>query len=122
MNWYERMNKTIDYIEDNLSGYIDFEKISSIMCQSAVSFQRTFSIVTDISVFEYIRRRRITLAAFELQKSKVKVIDIAIKYGYESPEAFARAFKEIHGISPTIARKEGVQLKTIPSHHFSTNT
>lgn len=69
MNWYEGMNDTIDYIEDNLTGKIDFEKISSIICQSAVSFQRTFSIVADISVFEYIRRRRTTLAAFKLQNS-----------------------------------------------------
>lgn len=108
----------ISYIEDNLTGYIDLEKVSSIICQSAVSFQRTFSIVTDISIFEYIRRRRITLAAFELLNSKDKVIDIALKYGYESPESFARAFKEIHGISPTTARKEGVQLKSFPRITF----
>lgn len=118
MNWYERMNMVIDYIEDNLTENIDFEKISSIICQSSVSFQRTFSIVTDISVFEYIRRRRITLAAFELQNSNNKVIDIAMKYGYDSPEAFARAFKAIHGVSPVAARKEGVPLKTFPRITF----
>lgn len=118
MSWYERMNKAIGYIEDNLTEYIDFEKVSEIICQSAISFQRTFSIVTDISVFEYIRRRRMTMAAFELQNSKAKVIDIALKYGYESPEAFTRAFKEIHGISPTIARREGVRLKSFPRITF----
>lgn len=118
MNWYERMNKAINYIEENLSDQIDFDIISKIMCQSAVNFQRTFSIVTDITVNEYIRRRRMTLAAFEMQNSKVKVIDVAMKYGYESPEAFARAFKEIHGISPMTARKEGVQLKSYPRLTF----
>ena len=118
MNWYERMNKAIDYIEVNLAGQIDFDRISKIMCQSAVNFQRTFSIVTDITVNEYIRRRRMTLAAFEMQNSKVKVIDIAMKYGYESPEAFTRAFKEIHGISPMTARKEGIQLKSYPRLTF----
>ena len=65
MNWYERMNKAVDYIEENLYGDIDFDKISKIVCQSTVNFQRTFSIVTDISVFEYIRRRKMTLAAFD---------------------------------------------------------
>lgn len=118
MNWYERMNKAIDYIEVNLGGQIDFDRISKIMCQSAVNFQRTFSIVTDITVNEYIRRRRMTLAAFEMQNSKVKVIDIAMKYGYESPESFTRAFKEIHGISPMTARKEGIQLKSYPRITF----
>lgn len=118
MNWYERMNKAIDYIEENLCGQIDYDKIAKIMCQSTVNFQRMFSIVTDITVNEYIRRRRMTLAAFEMQNSKVKVIDAALKYGYESPEAFARAFKEIHGISPMVARKEGMQLKSYPRLTF----
>lgn len=118
MNWHERMNQAINYIEDNLLESIDFEKISSIVGQSAINFQRTFSIVTNISIYEYIRRRRITLATFELQNSHSRVIDIALKYGYESPEAFARAFKEIHGVSPSAARKEGIELKSFPRITF----
>lgn len=118
MNWHERMNQAINYIEDNLLGNIDFEKISSIVGQSAINFQRTFSIVTNISVYEYIRRRRITLATFELQNSNSKVIDVALKYGYESPEAFARAFKEINGVSPSAARKEGIELRSFPRITF----
>lgn len=118
MNWHERLNTSIDYIEDNLCADIDFGIVSKIMCQSVVNFQRTFSIVTDISIFEYIRRRRMTLAAFEMQNTNIKVIDIALKYGYESPEAFTRAFSEIHGVSPTIARKEGKQLKAFPRITF----
>lgn len=118
MTWYERMNKAVDYIEENLCSDIDFEKISKIVCQSPVNFQRTFSIVTDISIIEYIRRRRMTLAAFDLQNSNEKVIDVALKYGYESPEAFARAFKETHGATPSNARKYGLPLKAFPRITF----
>lgn len=118
MNWYEQMNKAIEYIEDNLCGSIDFGDIAKIICQSPANFQRTFSIVTGISIFEYIRRRRMTLAAFDMQNSNNKVIDIAMKFGYESPEAFTRSFKEIHGVSPTAARKEGIELKTFPRITF----
>lgn len=116
--WHERLNKAIDYIEENLNGSIDFDVVAKIMCQSIINFQRTFSIITDFSIHDYIRRRRLTLAAFELQNSKEKVINIAMKYGYESPEAFTRAFKEVHGISPSIARKEGKELKTFPRITF----
>ncbi len=118
MTWYERMNEAVNYIEKNLCGDIDFDIVSRIMCQPSVSFQRTFSIITDISIFEYIRRRKMTLAAFDMQNSNHKVIDIAMKYGYESPEAFTRAFKEIHGVSPLIARKQGLPLKAFPRITF----
>ncbi|MDR2931480.1 MAG: AraC family transcriptional regulator [Oscillospiraceae bacterium] len=118
MSWYERMNRAMDYIESRLSGNMEFVEIARIMGQSAVNFQRTFSIVTGMSVFEYIRRRRMTLAAFDLQNGASKVIDLAIKYAYESPEAFTRAFKEIHGVSPTMARAQGVALRSFPRMTF----
>ena len=118
MNWYERINEAFDYIEDHLDSNIDLDKVANIMCQSTVSFQRTFSIFMNISIYEYIRRRRMTLAAIELQTNSIKVIDLALKYGYESPESFTRAFKEIHGISPSAARKKGVQLKLFPRITF----
>lgn len=118
MNWYERINEAFDYIEEHLDSSIDLDRIANIMCQSTVSFQRTFSIFMNISIYEYIRRRRMTLAAIELQKNSVKVIDTAMKYGYESPESFTRAFKEIHGISPSAARKKGVQLNLFPRITF----
>jgi len=118
MNWYERMNMAIDYIEDNLCSDIDFEQIAKIVGQSPVNFQRTFSTVTDLSVFEYIRRRKMTLAAFDLQNSNDKVIDIAYQYGYESPEAFARVFKETHGASPSDVRKYSLPLKAFPRITF----
>lgn len=118
MNWYEQINEAFGYIEDHLESNIDLDKIANIMCQSTVSFQRTFSIFMNISIFEYIRRRRMTLAAIELQTNSIKVIDLALKYGYESPESFTRAFKEIHGISPSAARKKGVQLNLFPRITF----
>ncbi len=118
MSWHERMNLAVDYIENNLCANIDMEHISKITYQSVTSFQRTFSIITEMPVSEYIRRRRMSLAAFEFQNSGVKVIDISLKYGYDSPEAFARAFKEIYGISPSVARKEGMPLKTFPRISF----
>lgn len=118
LNWYERINEAFDYIENHLDSTIDLDKVASIMCQSTVSFQRTFSIFMNISIYEYIRKRRMTLAAIELQTNSIKVIDVALKYGYESPESFTRAFKEIHGISPSAARKKGVQLNLFPRITF----
>ncbi len=114
MRWDEQINQAIDYIEENLDRSIDLEKIASIMGQSITSFQRTFSVIMNISLNDYIRRRRMTLAAIALRNSSAKVIDIALKYGYESPEAFARAFKELHGISPSVARKNFAQLNLFP--------
>lgn len=118
MSWYERMNCAVDYIESNLCNDIDLETIAKITCQSTTSFQRTFSIVTEMPVSEYIRRRRMSLAAVELQNHCAKVIDTALKYGYDSPEAFARAFKEIYGISPSAARKTDITLRIFPRLSF----
>lgn len=118
MNWYERINEAFDYIEEHLDSIIDLDKVANIMCQSKVSFQRTFSIFMNMTICEYIRRRRMTLAAIELQTNSIKVIDVALKYGYESPESFTRAFKEIHGISPSAARKKGVQFNLFPRITF----
>jgi AraC-type DNA-binding domain-containing proteins len=118
LNWYERINEAFDYIEEHLDSNIDLDKVANIMCQSTVSFQRTFSIFMNISIYEYIRRRRMTLAAIELQTNSIKVIDVALKYGYESPESFTRAFKEIHGISPSAARKKAFRLNLFPRITF----
>ena len=114
MRWDEQINQAIDYIETNLDSKIDLDKVANIMCQSTLSLQRTFSVIMNISLNEYIRRRRMTLAAIALRNSSVKVIDIALKYGYESPESFTRAFKEFHGISPSVTRKEFVQINLFP--------
>jgi len=77
-----------------------------------------FSIIADMTLSEYIRRRRLTLAAFELQTTGIKIIDLSLKYGYESSEAFTRAFNAIHGVSPSLARQKGTPLKAYPRISF----
>lgn len=118
MDWLERMNNAMDYIEDNLADNISYDEIAQRACCSTYHFQRMFPFITGISLSEYIRRRRLTLAAFELQTTDMKVIDVAMKYGYLSPEAFARAFKNLHGIMPMSARDKGVSLKAYPRMSF----
>jgi AraC family transcriptional regulator len=119
MDVLQRMNGAIDHIELNLTEETDMEKISQIACCSANHFQRMFSFITGISLSEYIRRRRLTLAALELQSSDVKIIDLATKYNYDSPDSFTRAFQKIHGITPKYARDAGVELKSYPKMTFS---
>ena len=121
INMIRKMNNAIDYIENHLDGEIDINDISKIACCSSYHFQRFFPFITDIPLSEYIRRRRLTLAAFELQNGGVKVIDIAQKYGYDSPEAFTRAFKSMHGIVPSAVKSPGSKLKAYPplSFHIS---
>jgi AraC family transcriptional regulator len=118
MGWLERMSEAMNYIEENLPGEVDLSKVARITCQSLSGFQRFFSTVTDISLSEYIRRRRLTMAAMELNNSDIKIIDLALKYGYDSPEAFARAFGSLHGVSPSAARMMGVHLKAYPRLSF----
>jgi AraC family transcriptional regulator len=118
MDWLGRMNGAVSLIEENLTEDIDFEEVARMACCSSYHFQRMFSFITNIPLSEYIRRRRLTLAAFELQKSEIKIIDLAIKYGYDSPISFARAFQNQHGVTPSLARDKGVQLKAYPRISF----
>jgi len=108
----------LEYVEENLTGEIDHDALAKITCCSSYNFHRMFSFMTEISLSEYIRRRKLTLAAIELQNSNIKVVDLAIKYGYDSPVSFARAFQALHGITPTEARAEGVILKAYPKISF----
>ncbi len=118
MEWLERLNQSISYIENNLAGEISYKEAAKIACCSSFHFQRMFSYIAGVSLAEYIRRRRMTLAAFELQNTKTKVIDLALKYGYDSPTSFSRAFQNIHGLSPSGAKNEGVNLKAYPCITF----
>jgi AraC family transcriptional regulator len=118
MEWSDRMNAVIDYIEDNLAGEIDFNKAAEIACCSFYHFLRMFFAIIGVTPSEYTRRRRLTLAARELTSSNTKVIDIAIKYGYNSPVSFARAFRSVHGITPQAARAPGVKLSAFPRISF----
>ncbi len=118
MEWSERMNAAIDYIEQNLAGEIDFKEAAKRACCSTFHFQRIFFAVNGLTPAEYTRRRRLTLAASELTSSNARVIDIAIKYGYESPDAFTRAFRNLHGVTPQAAREPGEMLVAYPRISF----
>jgi AraC family transcriptional regulator len=118
MDWLKRMNRAIDYVENNLMNEIDMSVVAQMACTSTYNFQKMFSFITEISLVEYIRRRRLTLAAFEIQNSDVKIVDAALKYGYESPVSFTRAFQALHGIVPSVARGGGVTLKAYPRISF----
>lgn len=114
MDWTTRINRAIDYIEENLEDDIDLKYAAQLACCSLNHFTNMFLITTGIQVSEYIRRRRLSLAALELQNSNEKIIDIALKYGYSSPTAFNRAFQNQHKVSPQYARSRGILLVTYP--------
>mgnify|MGYP001079245763 CR=1 FL=1 len=118
MDWLDRMNNVLDYIEENLEEEIDYKQLAKIAYCSEFHFSRMFASISGISLSEYIRRRRLTLAAFELQKSDKRILEIANMYGYESADAFSRAFKKLHGIKPSECRQQGTQLKAFPKISF----
>ena len=111
MDLLQNMNNAMKFIEENLTNDIDFKEVARLARCSEYHFKRMFSFLAGITLSEYIRRRRLTLAAFELRNRKVKVIDVAIKYTYNSPDSFTRAFQNLHGITPSEARNNGHSLK-----------
>ena len=119
MDWVNRVNDVIDYAERNLSEEIDKEKISQIMACPYSVFQRSFVQIAGITLGEYIRQRKLTKAAYAILNSNERIIDIALKYGYESADAFTVAFKKFHGVSPSAVRKPEVNLKFYSRLRFS---
>ncbi len=107
MDWAEGIQNAINYIEDNICEQLDTDSIAAQAACSAYYFQKIFGIMCGMTLGDYIRNRRLTLAGSELVSTDIKVIDLALKYGYESPESFTRAFTRFHGITPTDARKGG---------------
>lgn len=118
--WIDRMNAAIEYIEDNLTGDIDISVAASRAYCSEYHFTFIFSFIGGLSPSEYVRNRRLTMAGFILQRSNVKVIDVAYMYGYNSPNSFTRAFVAFHGILPSKARDIDVKLKSFPRLTFTT--
>ncbi|WP_085507294.1 AraC family transcriptional regulator [Thalassobacillus devorans] len=112
MTWVESLQKAIDYMEDYLLEDISVSSIAEQANVSVFHFQRIFSLLTDTSVGEYLRRRRLTLAAEELNRTESRIIDIAYKYGYDTPEAFSKAFRRQHGITPSKARTNSGKLQS----------
>lgn len=112
MEWVKSLNQAIDYIEENINENITCGDIAEQIHFSSFHFQRTFSLFTGLTVGEYIRNRRLTLAGKDLLKRDSRVIDIALKYGYETPESFSKAFSRFHGVTPNEAKKQGTILKS----------
>lgn len=117
MEWNEKLQMIIDYVENHLQRKeeaIDNEEISKMAECSFGFFQKVFSYMNGISFAEYIRSRKLTLAGYDLKSTDLKVIDISYKYGYDSPTSFAKAFKLFHGVSPREAKDQNVVLKVVP--------
>lgn len=119
MEWVERLNQSILYIEEHLTSEIDYKRLGQIACCSAYHYQRMFTYMAGVTLAEYIRRRRMSLAAVDLQSKQEKIIDIAEKYGYNSPTAFNRAFQTVHGIAPSAVKNAGVSVKSFPPITFT---
>lgn len=118
MEWVDRLNAAIRYIEEHLTDEIDYEQLGQIACCSSYHFQRMFGYLAGVTLSEYIRKRRMSLAAVDLQNGNEKIIDIAQKYGYSSPTAFNRAFQSVHGIAPS-AVQSGITLTSFPAMTFT---
>lgn len=118
MNILKQLDEAVKYIEANLCGELNMDELARIAYVSADSFSRFFSYMSGITLNEYIRRRRLTLAAYEIRNSDIKVIDIATKYGYNSVDAFTKAFSKQHGITPTQARNLYQPLRVYPPVSF----
>ena len=112
MDWITGIQNAINYIEAHLLEEIDYEQVAKESYSSNYHFQRVFGILCGYTIGEYIRNRRLTLAGMELQTEKAKVLDVALKFGYDSPDSFAKAFQKFHGITPKEARMDGAVLNS----------
>lgn len=111
MGWMESIGKAIGYIEDHITQELSIEEIAKQVSVSPFYFQKGFSLLCGYTVAEYIRKRRLALAGGEVVATDAKIIDIALKYGYDSPDSFTKAFSRFHGVTPALARKDGITLK-----------
>lgn len=118
MELLNRINQAVDYIEETLYGELSEERLAQIAGCSVYNFQRMFSYIANMSLSEYIRSRRLTLAAFEVVNTKESILSIALRYGYDSHDSFTRAFQRFHGVLPSAARAGTVQLKSLPKISF----
>jgi AraC family transcriptional regulator len=119
LDWQQRLNAALDYLEEGLEGDIDWAEAARRASCSTFHFLRMFDVVAGVSAAEYVRRRRLSLAALEFATTDIRVLDLAVRLGYDSADAFARAFKREFGITPSDARSPGVRLKTWPRLSFS---
>ena len=117
MEWIDRLNRAVEYLEEHLEDP-RLEEAAKIACCSPYHFQRMFTLLAGIPLSEYIRRRRMSRAAADLQSGE-KIVDVALKYGYNSPTAFNRAFQAVHGLPPSAAKEPGAVLKSHPPLRFA---
>lgn len=115
MGWIEGVGEAISYIEENITEELTIENIAKRALVSTFYFQKGFTMLCGFTVGEYIRQRRLTLAGSELVSTDEKIIDIAMKYGYDSPDSFTKAFTRFHGVTPTAVRKDGAMIKAFAS-------
>ena len=118
MDWIKIIENALRYIEENLSGELMVDRIAEKVNISPFYFQKGFSMLCGYSVGEYIRMRRLSVAGSELVTSDNKVIDLALKYGYDSPDSFTKAFTRFHGSTPTDVRRKGALLKSFAPLHI----
>ncbi len=121
MNIYTSLNKVITYIEENLEEEINYNKLSQLMATNEYTMKKVFQLISNISVTDYIRNRRLSNAGFDLYNGNEKVIDIAIKYQYDNPTSFSRAFEKFHGIKPRLVKANPKKLKIFPKLQFDEN-
>ena len=118
MDFLQGMNHAIQYIEEHLTDDVDMNEIVEYTGYSYAYFQRVFSCISEVSVAEYVRKRKMTLAAMDLKEKKERVIDVALKYGYDSADAFSRAFTAFHGITPSMAKEDDAKIKSFSPLRF----
>ncbi len=118
MDWIKKMNASIIYIEQHITDTLNTEDIAKIVGCSTYHYQRMFAYMTGIPLSEYIRRRRMSLAVADLKSDDMKIIDVALKYGYNSPTAFNRAFQSVHGIAPSLVKLDDVSVKSYSPLNF----
>ena len=120
MNIYKNLNDITKYIEDNIENEIDYKILAKYLGVNVYTMQRLFTMIAGITLSDYIRKRRLSMAAFDLYNTRSKVIDVAFKYQYENSTSFSRAFEKFHGIKPSKITRE-TKLKNFPRIVFDEN-
>ena len=111
MEWTEVIREAVDYVERHITEDITVNDVAGQVCVSPFYFHKGFSMLCGYSLMEYVRNRRLSLAGGELVSSDITVLDLAVKYGYDSPDSFAKAFSRFHGCPPSAVRREKVMVK-----------
>ncbi|MDF2473298.1 MAG: AraC family transcriptional regulator [Anaerocolumna sp.] len=112
MDCIQSIQKALDYMEEHILEPINYEDVARQVYMSNYHFHRIFSMITGITATEYIRNRRLSMAGQELVLSNTTIIDTALKYGYDSPESFTKAFSRFHGVTPSVVKRAGMHLKS----------